>query len=77
MGDGLCYCNIQLTTDGRVTEHAINCPLRPKVSFHPATLVTPAQAAGPLYSSEFQRGYDAGYAAGLAAPGRKPEPING
>jgi len=77
MGDGLCYCNIQLTTGGGMTEHAINCPLRPKVSFHPATFVTPAQAASPFYSSEWQEGYNAGYAAGLAAGGRKLGPING
>jgi hypothetical protein len=75
MGDGLCYCNPQSTAGGTF-EHAVNCPLRPQV------LVTPVQAASSLYSSEttvlagksgeavgsqWQRGYDVGFAAGLAA----------
>ncbi len=76
--DGLCYCNIHLMTDGRISEHALNCPARPKVSIAAAqVLVTPAEAAGPFHSSEWQRGYEAGYAAGLAARKIEPEPING
>jgi hypothetical protein len=65
MPDDICYC---LGID-----HAINCPLRPK------NTVTISSVASPVcpvpaetlernfHSTEWQKGYDAGYAAGLAA----------
>lgn len=85
--NGLCYCNPQMRADGMksktsswaprserdegtMSDHAVNCPLRPQV------LVTPASAAEPLYSTEWQQGYEAGYAAGLAAARSSPEAIN-
>lgn len=60
----VCYCNPRTGTDGSF-HHAINCPLAMRM--HSISI----GASLKDERSEWQKGYDDGYAAGLAAAREK------
>ena len=66
----ICYCNPQMGADGTF-HHAINCPLRNSTEVR--VIGTPVDVADGR--SEWQKGYDAGYAQGLASARRQRGPL--